>query len=109
MLKLSPGKATLPGAKQVWRRVEAGRFAGDVIALADEPGPEGAMPLLEPAMAGGRRASATSRSRRRASERQRSAPRSRRSTAASTQTPYPVEIGEGLAELRDALADQIGH
>jgi nicotinate phosphoribosyltransferase len=36
MAKRSTGKATLPGAKQVWRR--AG-FGGDVLALADEANP----------------------------------------------------------------------
>ena len=41
VLKLSAGKATLPGAKQVWRRLDGDRFAGDVVALRDEPGPPG--------------------------------------------------------------------
>lgn len=46
-LKLSKDKQTLPGAKQVWRRYDgAGMYAGDAIARADEPGPEGAEPLL---------------------------------------------------------------
>jgi nicotinate phosphoribosyltransferase len=45
MAKRSTGKATRPGAKQVWRR--AG-FAGDVLALDGEPAPApGAEPLLE--------------------------------------------------------------
>ena len=45
MAKRSTGKATLPGAKQVWRRPG---FGGDVLALADEPNPApGAEPLLE--------------------------------------------------------------
>jgi nicotinate phosphoribosyltransferase len=45
MAKRSTGKATLPGAKQVWRRPG---FGGDVLALADEPSPApGAEPLLE--------------------------------------------------------------
>ena len=45
MAKRSTGKATLPGAKQVWRRPG---FAGDVLALWDEPSPApGAEPLLE--------------------------------------------------------------
>jgi len=45
MAKRSTGKATLPGAKQVWRRP---RFGGDVLALADEADPApGAEPLLE--------------------------------------------------------------
>ncbi len=38
--KRSPGKATLPGRKQVWRRYDArGLIASDLIALADEPAP----------------------------------------------------------------------
>lgn len=39
--KHSPGKSTLPGRKQVWRRHDAhGLIAADQIALADEPAPE---------------------------------------------------------------------
>ncbi len=50
--KRSEGKATLPGRKQVWRRYDdAGRMAGDTIALSDEAG-EGE-PLLRPVMRGG--------------------------------------------------------
>jgi nicotinate phosphoribosyltransferase len=38
--KRSPGKATLPGRKQVWRRYDAqGLIASDLIALADESAP----------------------------------------------------------------------
>jgi nicotinate phosphoribosyltransferase len=48
--KLSPGKATVPGRKQVYR------FDGfDVLALDDETPPDGGRPLLEPAMTGGQR------------------------------------------------------
>lgn len=40
-MKLSPEKATYPGAKQVWRHTgEDGRYAGDVIALENEIAPE---------------------------------------------------------------------
>jgi len=52
VLKLSAGKATLPGAKQVWRRF---RIDEDVLATRDEPGPAGFEPLLVPVMRGGRR------------------------------------------------------
>jgi nicotinate phosphoribosyltransferase len=42
--KYSPGKATLPGAKQVWRR---DGFAGDILGMAGQEAPEaGAEPLL---------------------------------------------------------------
>lgn len=50
--KLSAGKATLPGAKQVWRRL---RDATDLLAVRDEPGPPGSEPLLVPVMRGGSR------------------------------------------------------
>jgi len=54
-IKRSTGKVTLPGRKQVWRIVRESRMAGDVIALADEPPPPDASPLLVEVMRGGRR------------------------------------------------------
>ena len=53
VLKLSPGKATLPGAKQVFR--DPGGGSGDVVGLRDEPPPGNRQPLLVPVMRGGRR------------------------------------------------------
>jgi nicotinate phosphoribosyltransferase len=56
VLKLSPGKETWPGEKQVYRRMGPdGRFSGDLLALADEasPAPD-AEPVLVPVMRGGR-------------------------------------------------------
>ncbi|TNC20477.1 nicotinate phosphoribosyltransferase [Amycolatopsis alkalitolerans] len=50
VMKLSPGKATLPGAKQVYRGAD-----GDVLALRDEEPPPGHRPLLEPVLRAGRR------------------------------------------------------
>jgi nicotinate phosphoribosyltransferase len=53
VFKSSEDKATLPGAKQVFRSFSAGgEMAGDVIARADEP--LGGEPLLAPAMQRGR-------------------------------------------------------
>ena len=52
--KLSVGKESLPGPKQVWRRAGA----PDVLALRDEPGPPGAHPLLQPVLSGGGRLAA---------------------------------------------------
>jgi nicotinate phosphoribosyltransferase len=52
VMKLSAGKATTPGAKQVHRGA-AGQ--ADVLALRDEPAPAGREPLLVPVMRGGRR------------------------------------------------------
>ncbi len=57
ILKLSPGKATLPGRKQVFRRTEEGKIAGDTIGLREERC-EGE-PLLVPVMTGGKRLLAT--------------------------------------------------
>ncbi|MEV6325315.1 nicotinate phosphoribosyltransferase [Nocardia sp. NPDC051787] len=51
--KLSTGKATLPGPKQVYR----GHGMRDVIARRDEPRPDGTYPLLEPIMRDGQRVS----------------------------------------------------
>ncbi|HEU4422658.1 MAG TPA: nicotinate phosphoribosyltransferase [Pilimelia sp.] len=52
VMKLSTGKVSLPGRKQVYR----GRTPGeDLIALRDEPAPNGMMPLLVPVIRAGRR------------------------------------------------------
>lgn len=56
VLKLSEGKQTLPGGKQVFRfSDDDGIYAGDVIACADEPTPPGATPLLREVMRDGAR------------------------------------------------------
>ncbi len=54
-LKLSTGKQTLVGPKQVWRHTgPGGRFDQDLIAARDEPAPgPDWQPLLQPAMRGG--------------------------------------------------------
>jgi nicotinate phosphoribosyltransferase len=55
VLKLSEGKETWVGAKAVYRRRGSdGRFESDLLALRDEPAPEGfEESLLEPAMRAG--------------------------------------------------------
>lgn len=55
VLKLSEGKATWPGAKQVFRPAAGDLRQPDVIALAGEPAPEGHHAVLVPAMEMGRR------------------------------------------------------
>jgi nicotinate phosphoribosyltransferase len=52
VMKLSTGKLTVPGRKQVYRPPD---MSGDIVALRDEPAPEGYQPLLEPVMKGGKR------------------------------------------------------
>ena len=53
VMKLSAGKASPPGAKQVYRGPD-----GDVLALREEPPPPGHQPLLVPVMRKGRRVGA---------------------------------------------------
>jgi len=58
VMKLSEGKVTLPGAKQVFRLPSP---HGDVIALRSEDPPPDAEPLLEVVMRGGKRERASDR------------------------------------------------
>ena len=54
--KRSEGKATWPGAKQVWRwSGPDGRLERDLVALAEEAAPAGGLALLQPVMRAGRR------------------------------------------------------
>lgn len=96
--KLSPGKATLPGRKQVWRTTSAGLFDHDVLGLADAPGRPAGEPLLVEAMRGGRRLRRESlpaiRDRARA---QRLALRAEH--RALDAAPYEVRIDPALASL----------
>src|SRR5262249_50312697 len=55
VVKLSPGQMTWPGRKQVWRFIRSGRATEDLVAGDAEPAPDGAMPLLRPAMRAGKR------------------------------------------------------
>jgi nicotinate phosphoribosyltransferase len=52
VMKLSTGKATLPGAKQIWRRHSVD---GDFLTTRGAPGLDGAEPLLVPVMREGAR------------------------------------------------------
>jgi nicotinate phosphoribosyltransferase len=55
VMKRSAGKSTWPGRKQVWRVLQAGVAARDVIGLATDVPPLDAVPLLESVMRGGQR------------------------------------------------------
>lgn len=53
---MSSEKTTLPGAKQVYRHYGSdGKYAGDTLALANEPAPSGGDSLLVEVMRGGAR------------------------------------------------------
>jgi nicotinate phosphoribosyltransferase len=105
-LKLSEGKETLPGAKQVWRAVQDGLFAYDVLDLArEEPGgdPE---PILVPVMERGCRVWAegltTSRERARLGR-----AALRPEVRALSARPYEVRLGTALRDLRTRLTEEV--
>jgi nicotinate phosphoribosyltransferase len=108
-LKLSEGKATVVGPKQVWRRLRMdGQMVEDVLSARDEPapGPDWA-PLLEPVMSGGRAARLpTLRELRAGHEREvRALPPDLRSLQAPAR-PYPVRISAELtARQQRAVAE----
>jgi len=96
--KTSEGKATWPGRKQVWRRMENDCIAGDTLALEGEAA-EGE-PLLRPVMQGGRRLSAPEpleRIRERAARSLAALPDSCR--LLENGAPVPVRISGGLQQL----------
>jgi len=108
--KRSPGKVTLPGAKQVWRRRDgAGVPVGDVLALEDEVVPE-AEPLLRQVVAGGRRLSRPPllEARERCTAAVRALPPELRSLAVEAVPPFPVELTPGLLALAEVVGGPLG-
>jgi nicotinate phosphoribosyltransferase len=106
VLKLSTGKATWPGPKQVWRRSGPDGLLEDVIGLADEAGPTDGEPLLAEAMRAGRRIEnpTLARARARAQREIASLPGTYR--ALDVVAPSPLRFTDRLHQLRDALARQ---
>lgn len=116
LLKLSHGKATLAGRKQVWRRSgDDGRVAGDLIAAAEEPVAgaqraghpgtwgEAVSPLLAPVMAGGERLDppeALEDLRRRCLAERARLPDGVR--CLRDPEPYPVQLSPGLRRQQEA-------
>jgi nicotinate phosphoribosyltransferase len=100
--KRSADKATVPGAKQVFRRYSGSEMRGDVIAAADEHA-EG-KPLLRPAMRGGETAVAESLDeiRERSAAELAALPRELRHPGDCAPEPYPVRYSERLQALIDA-------
>jgi nicotinate phosphoribosyltransferase len=98
-MKLSQGKATWPGAKQVHRGP-----AGDQIAMRDEPRPRGHQPLLTAVMRDGRRLGPPeplAQARQRYAASLAGLPPAAR--ALRKPTPVPVTISPALAALRRRL------
>ena len=103
VMKLSPGKVTEPGAKQVYRGP-----AGDVLALRDEPAPPGHEPLLVPVMRGGHRLAGPeplrAAQRRCAADLAWLPPEAKGLRAAAA---APVTVSSQLAALQERLAREL--
>lgn len=102
-LKLSPGKETLPGRKQLWRETAAGLLQRDILALEAEPAPAGGCPLLCTVVRDGTRVwhETLADARERAARERASLPPQLRSLDA---TAPEVVLGRGLVALRDRAA-----
>ena len=105
IMKFSPGKQTLPGQKQVWRRFDDGLAVEDVIELADAHTPPPGEPLLKRVMTAGRRESAPQS----AGELRTRCVAARAGLLASVRrlrdpVRYPVRFGEVLQSVIDRLS-----
>jgi nicotinate phosphoribosyltransferase len=105
-LKLSVGKATWPGPKQVWRTYASGRIARDVLAPASAPGPPGAVPLLESVMIDGRGLAhkSAAAARYRLARQVTSLPTACRGLDAA---PLEVTMSDDLRSLRARVAERV--
>lgn len=106
--KLSSGKATYPGRKQVWRTFsDEGRMSGDTLSLEDDE--IAGTPLIEKVMEGGRLLQpqpTLETIRNRASEQLKALPDSLRSLEDGPD--YPVRIADRLEREAEAVARRIG-
>jgi nicotinate phosphoribosyltransferase len=103
VMKLSAGKTSAPGAKQVYRGP-----GGDVLALREEPSPPGHEALLLPVMRDGRRLSdpePLTAIQQRCRADLASLPQSAR--ALRDPEPAPVRVSERLESLQDQTARDI--
>ncbi len=105
--KHSPGKATWPGRKQVWRRYGPdGRMGSDVLSLEDERH-EGE-PLLQPVMQNGRRVGKSptlSESRAHAAREIERLPEPLR--ALDGTASYPVKVSDALVRFTAEVDERI--
>jgi nicotinate phosphoribosyltransferase len=105
VMKLSPGKVSPPGPKQVFRGPSR---EGDLLGVRDEPAPAGSAPLLEPVLLGGRRAGggadlAAARARFDADL----AWLPEAALALRDPEPPPVRLSQRLASLRDRVQAEL--
>lgn len=107
VLKLSPGKRSLPGRKQVFRQLgDDGRMLRDVLAARDDAGQAG-QPLLVEVMRSGevRHHESLEQIRQRCAGELARLPDGLKAIA--TTHEYPVEISDGLKELAGEVASKI--
>ncbi len=106
-VKLSTGKATLPGRKQVYRFYNGqGVMERDLIALEEEPPPKGAEPLLLEVIRDGELVydlPDIKTIRAQAAEQIRCLPERLRAIEVSPEATYPVGVSPRLAALRDEI------
>jgi len=103
VMKLSPGKVTQPGAKQVYRG-----SCDDLLALYGEAALAGWKPLLVPVMHHGRRVAAPeplARAQQRCAADLAWLPAAARRLRAPE--PVPVQVSPGLTQLRDRLTHEL--
>jgi len=107
-VKLSADKPVLPGRKQIFRQEEGGRYARDIIALADENLP--GLPLLQHVMHRGERLPAgcvnLQTIRHYAQEQVSRLPESVLALTPADPS-YPVEVSEGLSRFQRETEEQI--
>jgi len=106
-MKLSTGKPSLPGAKQIYRRSEDGTACGDVLARRDEA--QDGTPLLETYVRQGRRvreADSAERCRQRAAAALTALPAGIRSIHRAADA-YPVVHSDQLQDHRNRVQQRI--
>jgi nicotinate phosphoribosyltransferase len=101
VMKLSAKKMTLPGPKQIFRVLNEGEYAYDVIALSDEHY-ENTRPLMQKFMSRGRvlKRESLNEMRRRVAEDLEQLPETYKKLSPAT---YPVKISPRLSELSRKL------
>jgi nicotinate phosphoribosyltransferase len=108
VLKLSTGKKTLVGRKQVYRRTQGDQFAMDLIAMRQEKEEIDGEPLLETVMKGGQRRQPTE-SLDDIHERFLKDFGALSETVKKIENPdsYPVEVSPGLEELQKEVIHEV--
>jgi nicotinate phosphoribosyltransferase len=106
VLKLSAGKATWPGPKQIWRRSGPDGALEDLIGLADEAAPPDGEPLVVETMRAGRRIENPTLAQTRERARSETSALSSIYRTLDAVAPSPVRFTSRLQQLREAVAAQ---